>query len=238
MPSSIDLHNVIRYYDRLLDRNAGDTRAVGWSSPESQERKFLEVTQIFAHERQPFTVYDVGCGLGHLHDFLKETNRFADYYGCDINPRLVEMARQRSPGITLECRDILRTPPKHKYDYAVACGTFNTCLKTSKSAWTAYVQNMLRMLYRIARRGIAVDFLSSFAKGKVATEYYPDPSEILEFVQRRLSPLAEISHSSSPGHFAVLAYRPLLRTSISRLRGPSLKSRSTIDKRGTNEPKR
>jgi SAM-dependent methyltransferase len=236
MRNPTGVREIISYYDGLLDKHGDDPQSVGWSSTVSQRRKFFEIAGLFAHEKLPFTVYDVGCGIGHLHDFLAEINPLARYYGCDINPRMIEMARRRIPPIEIACRNILRTPPKEKYDYAVACGTFNTRLKTPRPVWAAYVRDMMRMLYRIARKGIAVDFLSSFAEGKLTTEYYQDPSEILDFVQRRLSPLAEIRHSSSPGHFAVFAYRWLPAESTSRLRGPSLKSRSTIDSFGVNEP--
>ncbi len=236
MPNSIDMHNIIRYYDGLLDKNGNDGQAVGWRNAESQERKFFEVTQIFAHEKQPFTVYDVGCGLGHLRDFLRENNHFARYYGCDINPRMVERARQRNLELAVECRDILLSPPKRRYDYVLASGTFNLRMNAPKRAWKEYVQHMLRALYGIARRGMAVDFLSTFAKGQESQEYHQDPSEILAFVQRSFSTLAEIRHSLSPGHFAVFAYRSLPLKSISRLRGPSLKSRSMTDSLGMKAP--
>jgi len=236
MAGAINVRAIIRYYDELLATKRDAAQAVGWRNRASQEAKFHEISQLFAHERSPFSVYDVGCGIAGLQPFLKKHFPLARYYGCDISGRMVEAAREEYPQVDVECRDISRTPPRRKYDYAVACGTFNICLKTSKLSWEVYAHDMLRVLYRIARRGIAVGFLSSFAEGKLASEYYPEPSAILSFVQRRLSPLAEIRHACSPGHFAVLAYRPSEAQRISRLRGPSLKSKSIIDSRGTNKP--
>ncbi len=238
MSNSIDIAGIIRYYDGLLDKHRDEARAAGWRNAGSQASKFSEVAQIFAHEDRAFSVYDVGCGLASLYDFLKKHHRQAQYFGSDINPRMVERARRMHPGIDLECRDILRARPRRRYDYAIACGTFNVRLNISKTRWLAYVEDMLHNLYGMARRGIAVDFLSSFARGQLASEYHADPSDILSFAQRRLSPLAEIRHSSSPGHFAVFVYRAQPARTISRLRGPSLKSRSTIDSRGKNAPYR
>jgi SAM-dependent methyltransferase len=236
MPESIDAENIIRYYNDLLDLHVDESHAVGWSNAESQASKFYEVTQIFAHEKHPFSVYDVGCGLGHLHEFLAKTNPLARYYGCDINPKMVERAHQRNANLEVECRDILLSPPQERYDYVVASGTFNLRMNSSKAAWKHYVQQILAALYGITGRGMAIDFLSTFAQSEEPNEYHEDPSEILTFVQRNLSPLAEIRHSVSPGHFAVFAYRSFPLKRISRLRGPSLKSKSTIDIRGTKSP--
>ncbi len=236
MPPSIDSANIIRYYDSLLETHGDDTRAVGWRNAESQARKFFEVTRVFAHEKRPFTVYDVGCGLGSLYDFLKADNRLARYYGCDINPRMIERARRRHRELAVDCRDILLAPPRQRYDYVLASGTFNLRMNTSKRAWKTYVERMLCALYKIARHGMAVGFLSTAARHEEPYEFHENPARILDFVQTAISPLAEIRHSASPGHFAVFAYSSLPLKRISRLRGPSLKSKSMIERRGIKSP--
>lgn len=207
MLRAIDLANVNRYYDALLDKHHDDSRAVGWRNTQSQTAKFLQLAQVFAHETRPFTIYDVGCGLGNLCGFLQEHNALARYFGCDINPRMIARAKEKWPDLRVEHRDFLAFPPEQLHDYAVACGTFNIRPDVSEIRWRAYVEEMLRALYRIARKGVAIDFLSSFASRKLASEYHADPSVVLRFAQRELSPLAEIRHSRSPGHFAVFIYR-------------------------------
>lgn len=238
MPNSIDLENIIDYYDGLLEKHTNVSRAVGWRNAESQKRKFFEIAQVFAHESRPFTVYDVGCGLGSLYDFLKDTNRLARYYGCDINPRMIGKARQRNGRLAVECRNLLLSPPKKQFDYVLGSGIFNLRMRTSKRAWKEYIYQMLMAMYGMTKRGMAIGFLSTFARREEPDEYHQNPSEMLEFVQNAISPLAEVRHSLSPGHFAIFVYRSLPLKSISRLRGPSLKSKSMIDKFGTNAPKR
>ncbi len=207
MRESIDLNPVLRYYNALLDKHRDDSRAAGWRNRESQYRKFFEITRVFEHDAEPFSVYDVGCGLAGLHEFLKETNPLARYKGCDINPRMIERARRAVPEADIEWRDVAVAPPSIRYDYVVASGTFSIRGRIAKSPWTVYVTDMLRVFFQIARRGIAVGFLSSFASAKVAGEYYAEPAELLDFAQRRLSPLAEIRHSLSPGHFALFVLK-------------------------------
>ncbi len=205
--TKVNFRAIVRAYDRYLERRAGDARLVGWRSEASQHRKFAEIAELFADDGTAFSVYDVGCGLANLYDFLKQRYPLATYKGCDIHPGMTERARLRNPKIDVECRDILRSPPRAKYDYVVASGTFNLRLKTGKDRWEAYVKSMLRAFYGSAKRGIAVGFLSSLAENKERREYYPSAPELLDFAQRRLSPFAEIRHSGSPGHFALFVYR-------------------------------
>ncbi len=197
---------VLKFYDRLLHQELEDARAVGWRSTQTQRRNFGALAQIFAGETGPFSVYDVGCGLAGLHDFLKEWSPLASYAGCDIHPGMIERARRTRPAATVEERDILQNPPAGHYDYVVASGTFSH-LDVSKVAWSEYIHEMMRAMFRIARRGMATVFLSSLAEVQEPGDYHQDPGDILRFAQAELSPLAEIRHAFSPWTFAIFVYR-------------------------------
>ena len=119
---------------------------------------------------------------------------------------MIALARLRRPGVAVEERNILDNPPEERYDYVVASGTFSHSAVSDK-AWTDYVHEMMETMFRIARRGIAVVFLSTFADMQDEGDYHQDPSEILRFAQQKLSPLAEIRHSFSPWTFAIFVYR-------------------------------
>jgi trans-aconitate methyltransferase len=195
----------LRFYDRLLDEDLEDARAVGWRSSQTQQRNFNALAQIFAGETLPFSVYDVGCGLAGLHAFLKESYPLAGYAGCDIHPGMIERARRRRPAATIEERNILQNPPP-EYDYVVASGTFSH-LDISEQAWSEYIREMMRAMFAIARRGMAIVFLSTLAEIQEPGDYHQDPADILRFAQAELSPLAEIRHAFSPWTFAIFVYR-------------------------------
>jgi SAM-dependent methyltransferase len=206
LPSDLDLERLLQFSDSLLDTERDDARRVGYTTKAGQARCFAALARIFQHETSSFSVYEVGCGLAHMHDFLRKFYPLATYKGCDINARAIEQARRRHPDINLECRDILLSSPDDKYDYVLAAGTFNWKLDVSEDRWKAYIQQMLAAMYGMAQRGIAVDFLSAFAPIKASGHYHPDPSEMLAFAQRRLSSAAEIRHFYR-WHFAVFVRR-------------------------------
>ena len=197
---------VLRFYDGLIDENFHDARTVGWRSAQTQRRNFAALADIFAKETGSFSVFDVGCGLADLSEYLQEVQPAARYSGCDIHPGMIALARLQHPGVAVEERNILENPPEERYDYVVASWTFSH-RAVPDNVWTNYVHEMMEAMFRMARRGIAVVFLSTFADIQEAGDYHQDPSEILRFAQRELSPLAEVRHSFSPWTFAIFVYR-------------------------------
>lgn len=207
MSGSLDLASVAEYYELLLQKESEPGRRVGWQNRASQEQKLGEVAELFAHETAPFTLYDIGCGLGALARFLERQALPVQYAGCDISSQMIVRARASHPGREFEIRDILKDPPVRIYDYAVACGTFNVCGDNSAPAWTDYVEAMLSTMYGVARRGMAAHFLSSGATKPWPGEYGADQDAILTYARRRLSPHSIVRRSVSAGHFALFVHR-------------------------------
>jgi SAM-dependent methyltransferase len=54
------------------------------------------------------TVADVGCGPGHVTRFLAE--RHPDVLGVDLSPGMIEIARERSPGLAFAVAGMLSLP--------------------------------------------------------------------------------------------------------------------------------
>lgn len=54
------------------------------------------------------TICDIGCGPGHITQFL--AHRHADVVGLDISPMMVEIARRRAPRIHFMVGSILNLP--------------------------------------------------------------------------------------------------------------------------------
>jgi SAM-dependent methyltransferase len=68
-------------------------------------------------------VLDVGCGFGHLFEFLEARGVALDAYcGIDVSPTLIEKTRARvgsRPGVSLEVRDVTSDPlPERSHDVA------------------------------------------------------------------------------------------------------------------------
>jgi trans-aconitate methyltransferase len=148
----------------------------------------------------------VGCGLGHLHDFLAHHFPIASYRGGDINPKMIERALERDPTLQVEHRDIVTDPPPSA-DYAVASGIFNLRMQHSDEAWEEVVHSVLKAMYASATRGIAANFLTSHVDWKREIAYHQDPARMLQFALTELSRFAEIRHAYYPWEFTLIVYR-------------------------------
>lgn len=196
---------LIGHYRSLLDE-ASESTAVGWKDAEVQQRNFAAVAQVFAHEREPFTVHDVGCGLAHFAEFLERHYPLAQYSGSDIVGESIERAKRRRCDLAVEIRDILASPPE-PVDYAVESGIFNLRIEQPEDVWRSFVRHVLRAMFGIARKGLAANFLTSHVDWKRELGYYEDPSTMLAFAIDELSRFAEIRHAYYPWEFTLIVYR-------------------------------
>jgi SAM-dependent methyltransferase len=205
-PGAPEFGDLIDYYNTLLDSHGFSAKAVAWRDEAFQQFRFASIAQAFDFERGPFTVYEVGCGLGHLRDFLREHFPNATYSGADINPKMIERALQRDSSLAVEFRDIVKDPPPPA-DYVVASGIFNLRMQHTDEAWETIVRSVLKAMYAAAKRGIAANFLTSHVDWKREIAYHEDPVRTLQFALTELSRFSEIRHAYYPWEFTLAVYR-------------------------------
>lgn len=197
---------LLKHYKDLLATHGTSTAALGWRDADVQRRNFAAVSQIFHHESGPFTLHEVGCGLGHYADFLAEYFPNAIYSGSDIVPEMVERTHHRRPGLSVEVRDVISAPPPQA-DYVVESGIFNLRMDQSPDEWWSFVRQMLRAMFSFAKKGLAANFLTSQVDWTREFGYYQNPAEALTFAMTELSRFAEIRHAYYPWEFTLLVYR-------------------------------
>ncbi|MGB6987163.1 MAG: class I SAM-dependent methyltransferase [Candidatus Aquilonibacter sp.] len=195
------------HFRRLLGEHEDPARACSWRDEDVARRNFASIAQVFAHETEPFTVYEIGCGVATLSEFLAEYFPLARYSGSDILSEMVERAKTRNPGVDVEQRDVIANPPSKQYDYVLISGVFNLRMSNDDASWFEFVKTMSRAAFGIAHRGYASNFLTSYVDWKRELGYYQDPSAIFDFAQRELSRFSEIRHSYYPWEFTLFVYR-------------------------------
>lgn len=197
---------LLDHYNVLLEKFGDSPQAVAWRDQPFQEFRFASVAQVFEHEAGPISVYEVGCGLGHMYEFLRQRFPSAAYAGCDINPQMIELALRRIPNVRLETRDIVAAPPPSS-DYVVASGIFNLRMQTSVDRWWSTVKSVLKAMYGFAGKGIAANFLTDRVDWQRDIAYHQDPAAALVFAQSELSRYVEVRHAYYPWEFTLMVYR-------------------------------
>jgi SAM-dependent methyltransferase len=185
-----------RHYAPLLARHPADHRGVDWGSAEGQRRRFEVLAEVASFEGA--SVLDVGCGLGHFSDFLRDRRVSAHYRGIDLLPEMVEAARLRAPAGRFE-RARLEDQPSESTDFVLASGVFTF-------ADEAALRRDVAEMMRVARRAVAFNSLSAWASQAVPGEFHADPAATLAWC-RTLTPWVVLRHDYHPGDFTVYLYR-------------------------------
>jgi SAM-dependent methyltransferase len=181
-----------------------DVRSL-WGGAASQRQRFeilSEVTDL--NER---TVLDVGCGFGDFYGFLTRDKglRLKKYVGLDLTQDFIGEAVHRyatAPQASFAKVDFLSWSGDEEFDVAVASGIF--FLPSEK--WEDYVLVVCQKMFRHARRGIAVNFLSTCSPQPDPHSKYSRPGVTLELLMRHISPAAVLRHDYRLNDFTIYLY--------------------------------
>lgn len=153
----------MNYYSERLTEYGDDVRALGWGSLESQRIRFQILAEIGIHDG---SVLDVGCGFGDLYQYLWQWE-IAEYIGYDTNPDMLAQAKLKYPGARFVDHPV-------EADYILESGAFNLT-----EDWHSEVMNLWDSF---CRRGMALNFTSSFAEVHTPGIVYADPLETAKFL--------------------------------------------------------
>jgi SAM-dependent methyltransferase len=169
-----DKQRVLQRYQERLQRCGATIQALASGTEERRSQRFevLCDTGIRSGDR----VLDLGCGFGDFLDHCRSRGLDLDYVGIDINPDLIALARQRHPGVAFEVRDI-QNETMGPVDYVVSTSCFNLRLEHEDNY--AFVEDILRRCYSLARCGVAVDFLTEYVDFRGSSEaFYYSPERL------------------------------------------------------------
>jgi len=193
------------YYSERQARHGASAEGVGWKSAETQATIFRQLARVI-EARAGFSIADLGCGLGHLHDFLRAEGYDARYTGYDMLAEMVERARALHPGAGAEFRRIAQATEMESADYVVAAGIFNLRYSLSEEEWTAYVLRTLQAMHEKSRVGFAFNALTKYSDPeRMSPElHYSDPCFLFDHCKRHFSRNVALLHDYTLYEFTIL----------------------------------
>ncbi|MBI4354998.1 MAG: class I SAM-dependent methyltransferase [Candidatus Omnitrophica bacterium] len=191
---------VKRYADRQA-RWGATAQTLGWRDAAQQALRFAVLAEV--GDLSGRSVLDVGCGFGDFYGYLLAQGRRPSLYvGVDVAPSLLQVARERHPGIRFEERDIVTQPMAEQFDYVVESGVLNHRLQDNEQAARA----MLEAMYRLSRRGMAANLMSFQVDYTEPHLYYYDPEATMRYC-RTLSRFVTLRHDYPLYEFTIYLYR-------------------------------
>lgn len=201
MWAETDKQDMRELYEAQFAQYGYDIRSLFWMKGR-QGIRFEVLTEIGVCSGA--SVLDVGCGFGHLYDYLEAHYEDVSYTGVDIVPVFVDLAREHHPGVDFRVMDILRDPIEETWDYVIVSGLFNLLLASGESQ--LFVEAMLHRMFELCDVGIAADFLSTYVDYQLPTSFHADPVEVFQFC-KTFSKRVCLRHDYMPYEFLVYVYK-------------------------------
>lgn len=184
-----------RFMDETLAQHGLTPLGVGWRSRENQWTRFDQFLRLFEGHREPFTVSDLGCGLGGLYEWIKTRGLpLRGYVGYDLSEKMISECRKLHPGP--DASFVRAKDPVGTTDFAIGCGIFNTRLDETDEAWTDYMRTVVRQLAATGTVGFAFNSLTSYVDWREPHLFYADPAPWFDFCKREFSKKVALLHDS------------------------------------------
>lgn len=201
MLSDNDKKYVIGRYHNLLKKYGYSPKSIGWPKGEPEFRYYI-LTSI-AKFQNGETLLDLGCGFGDLYSFLKKYLPGVKYMGVDFNPELIKIGKNVFPDADLRVGDIIEED-FGIFDWVVGYGLFNNRLPeiSNKDSIKVTVEKM----FEIAKKGVSVNFLSSYVDYMVPKAYHVSPEWAFSFA-KTLTKRVTLRHDYMPYDFFLYIYK-------------------------------
>lgn len=197
------MKEIIQMYERAFADHGPSEKAVFWPKGRQDERFFALTKSI---HRDNFSILDFGCGIGHLHNFLKMKFGQVDYMGVDIVPSFIEHCRREFR----ESRFQLVKSPKdieQNFDYVMLSGVFNILYSENKEEHLEIVKATITELFSKTKIALSVNFMTDNVDFQQTGAYHQNPAEIFNFFQQSLSRRCLLDQSYMPYEYTITAWK-------------------------------
>lgn len=151
---------------------------LGWGSRYSQEKRYEAIARFLPVDT-PYTVLDIGCGLGDMYHFLEKRQNGNEwkYSGMDFVGEMVEATKQNTDAASVYLENIAGSlSGEYSFDYVVASGLFGF---SNYEEMPISIANM----DRIASKAIIFNCLKAGYEGNRLSdmdEFYADPFKVVQ----------------------------------------------------------
>lgn len=203
------LAEVANYYSEKIKLHGANFRGVDWNGAVSQELRFEQLCKII-DRKTSFSINDLGCGYGALHNFLANQYPEFSYCGIDVSKEMIMAARRLH--FNQRCtKFVYASKPNEVADYGVASGIFNVRQGRSNREWLSYLEATLDILDSTSRYGFSFNCLTAYSDSEKMSDnlYYADPCEIFNLCKRQYSHNVALMHDYGLYEFTVLVRKSI-----------------------------
>lgn len=199
--NELDKQRIIERYNHRLALHGATIATMASGTEERRNIRFRVLTEVGMNDGD--AVLDLGCGFGDFTNYLDRVGIHLNYTGYDINPALVEVARTRFPDRRFEVKDVLEEDFP-EFDYIVSSSCFNLPLQHQDNH--EFVEQLLRTCYARARKGVSIDFLSSYVDFRSDEGFHYEPERLFR-IAKSITKRVQLRHDYPLFEFNLYLYK-------------------------------
>lgn len=181
------------YSQFILSSPELDVQSLGWTDYYAQQKRFKILNEIGIEAND--SILDVGCGYGDFSLLVGEK-----YLGIDVRLQAIQAAREKYKYRKFELGDIFGAK---QHDWIVASGIF--CFEYEQ--WEEDTLQIIKKMFELCHKGVAVNFLSSLNFEKVEGLKYVSPVHVIQNIILHISNNFTIKHNYGIDDFTIYLYK-------------------------------
>lgn len=202
-----------QFYLKKFQQYGDSPQSLSWNDKKSQYLRFQKISELFQYERSnQFSVHEIGCGLAHFKEFLINYPVSVSYSGSDIIAEFIEHNIKKYPDCSFYVENVatdLKSINDHMKgcDYYFLNGTFHTKEQNTIEEWEKFIYKSTSNMFKMAKKGICINFLTSHSGFFNDVLYYADPMSIFNWCLINCSRFISICHDIPLYEFFVYIYK-------------------------------
>ena len=174
------------HYNYLINKFGANKNGLGWRNNKLHERYDVFFKNINFKNK---SVLDFGCGLCDLYFYLTKKTKIRDYFGYEINPKIIKIINKINKKIKIENK----LNENNKVDIIISNGVHNFNYKYNKKI----IKSDIKKMFKISKKYIGISFLNNNVDYKEKYLYYHDEMQIINFIKKNYECSIKIDKSFS-----------------------------------------
>ena len=167
---------------------------------QSQQLRFNVFTDI--NNLDQGKILDLGCGTGDLKFFFQKKKLRINYTGLENNESMINVLKKKKiKYIKLSIFD-LKKIKSNLYDFIFMSGALNIPVENQEDKISQLIKNS----FRIAKKAVALNFLSIYSNKINKNEFYADPVKIFN-LSKKICKNVVLRHDYLPHDFTIILYK-------------------------------
>lgn len=202
--------NLGKHYAKVFEQYRANAKGVDWKNKDQAELRYQLMLNVIKDEdlrsKSKTRVLDVGCGYGGQYIYAKKNGFKISYTGIDIVPKMIEYAQKKVKDAHFIYGDIFEYSPEKLYDYVICNGILTQKLTFSDRQMHKFANNLIAKMFKLARKGIVFNTMTTKVDFKRAGNFYVDPNKMLTEALK-YTRYVKIDHSYPLYEYSVYMYK-------------------------------